>query len=102
MLLDELERFFPDPAVRGEQAAARDAEEPQIAAKSVQETTVTRPSEPRTPPSQAAETSTSARATPPWRMKAAAITNSGSDISEDELSWSVMTCATPISGSPER
>jgi len=32
--------------------------EPQIAAKSVQATTVTRPSEPRMPPSQAVATST--------------------------------------------
>ena len=52
------------------------------------------------PPSQAVETSTSALATPPWRMNAAAITNSGSAISVEELSWSMTTCATPISGWP--
>ena len=43
----------------------RYVEEPQIAANNVQATTVTRPSEPRIPPSHAAETSTSAFATPP-------------------------------------
>ena len=66
-------------------ASAVATEDPQIAANSVQATTVTSPSEPRMPPSQAAETSTSALATPPWRMNAAAMTNSGSDISVDEF-----------------
>ena len=70
----------------------------QIAANRVQETTVTSPSEPRTPPIQAVQTSTNALATPPWRMKAAAITNSGSDIRVEELSESITTCAAPISG----
>ena len=60
-------------------------DEPDIAANSVQATTVTSPSEPLIPPSQAAETSTSALATPPWRMKVAAMTNSGSDINVGEF-----------------
>src|ERR1700761_8687999 len=83
-------------------ASAVATEEPQIAANRVQETTVTRPSEPRTPPIQAVHRSTSALATPPWRMKAAAITNSGSDMSVDEFSESMMTWAMPISGWPEK
>ena len=74
--------------------------EPQIAANSVHATTVTRPSEPRMPPSQAVATSTSALATPPERMKAAAITNSGSAISVVELSLLITICAAPISGWP--
>ncbi len=76
-------------------------DDPQIAANSVQATTVTSPNEPRIPPSHAAETSTSAFATPPWRMNAAAMTNSGSDISVEEFRLSMMTCATPIIGSPD-
>ena len=76
-------------------------DDPQIAANRVQATTVTSPSEPRMPPSQAAETSTRALATPPWRMKAAAITNSGSDIRVEEFRWSMRTCATPIRGWPD-
>ena len=67
-------------------ARAVATDEPEIAANSAQETTATRPSEPLMPPSHAAETSTSACATPPRRMKAAAITNSGSAISVVELS----------------
>jgi len=35
-------------------------------------------------------------------MNVAAITNSGSAISDDELRWSSTTCATPISGWPDR
>jgi len=66
-------------------ASAVATEDPEIAANSVQATTVTSPSEPRMPPSQAAEKSTSAFATPPWRMKVAAMTNNGSDISVGEL-----------------
>ena len=34
-------------------------------------------------------------------MNAAAITNSGSDTRAEEFRWSRMTCATPISGSPD-
>jgi hypothetical protein len=82
-------------------ASAVATEEPQMAANRVQATTVTSPSEPRMPPSQAGETSTRALATPPWRMKAAAITNSGSDIRVEEFRWSMMTWATPIIGWPE-
>ncbi len=82
-------------------ASAVATEEPQIAANSVHATTVTRPSEPRMPPSQAAATSTSARATPPCRMNAAAMTNRGSETRADEFRWSRMTCATPTSGSPD-
>src|ERR1700733_2846465 len=76
-------------------------DDPQIAANKVQATTVTNPNDPRIPPSQAADTSTSAFATPPWRMNAAAITNNGSDISVEEFKWSMMTCATPIIGCPD-
>ena len=72
-------------------ASAVATDDPQIAANNVQATTVTSPSEPRMPPSHAAETSTSAFATPPWRMNAAAITNNGSDISVEEFNWSMMT-----------
>ncbi len=60
-------------------------DEPEIAANSVHATTVTSPSAPLMPPSQAADKSTSAFATPPWRMKVAAITNNGSDISVGEF-----------------
>jgi hypothetical protein len=73
--------------------------EPQIAANSVHATTVTRPSEPRIPPSHAVATSTSALATPPERMNAA-ITNSGSAIRVLELSLLITICAAPISGWP--
>src|SRR5476649_2125187 len=83
-------------------ASAVATDEPQIAANRVQATTVTRPSEPRTPPIQAVQRSTSALATPPWRMKAAAITNSGSDIRVEELSESMMTWAAPINPWPEK
>src|SRR5437764_208421 len=72
--------------------------EPQIAAKSVQETTVTSPSEPCRLPNHAEATSTSALATPPRRMNAAAITKSGSAIRVGELSSSIIFWATPISG----
>ena len=82
-------------------ASAVATDDPQIAANSVQETTVTRPSEPRTPPIQAVQRSTRALATPPWRMKAAAITNNGNDIRVEELSESITTCVMPISGWPE-
>src|ERR1700761_2341699 len=82
-------------------ARAVATEDPQMAANRVQATTVTRPSEPRMPPSQAADTSTSAFATPPWRMNAAAMTNSGSDINAEEFRWSMMTCANPIIGWPD-
>jgi hypothetical protein len=41
-------------------------------------------------PSQAMHRSTSAFATPPRRMNAAAITNSGNAMSVVELSWSIM------------
>ncbi len=81
-------------------ASAVATDDPQIAANSVHATTVTRPSAPLSPPSQTVARSTSARAMPPWRMKAAAMTNSGSDISVGAFRWSMMTCATPISGSP--
>ena len=66
-------------------ASAVATDEPEIAANSVQATTVTSPSEPLMPPSHAADKSTSAFATPPWRMKVAAITNSGSDIRVGEF-----------------
>src|ERR1700742_2521456 len=79
-------------------ASAVATDEPQIAANKVQETTVTKPSEPRTPPIQAVQRSTSALATPPWRMKAAAITNKGSDIRVVEFIESMTTCVMPISG----
>ena len=72
--------------------------EPQIAANSVQATTVTSPSEPCRLPNQAIATSTKAFATPPRRMNAAAITNSGSAIRVGELSSSMIFWATPISG----
>lgn len=75
--------------------------EPQIAANSEHATTVTTPREPRMPPSHAIERSISALATPPERMKAAAITNSGSAIKVVELSLSITSCAAPISGWPE-
>src|SRR5215831_16801163 len=75
--------------------------EPQIAANSVQATTVTRPSEPGSPPSHAAARSTSALATPPNRMNAAAMTNSGSAIRVGELSSLMTSWATPTSGWPE-
>ena len=74
--------------------------EPQIAAKSVQATTVTRPSEPCRLPNQAVARLTSARATPPRRMKAAAMTKSGSAISVAELSSSMIFWAMPTSGWP--
>ena len=99
------DRGYPFSIIAGSRivpiASAVATDDPQIAANSVQATTVTSPSEPRTPPSHAADTSTSAFATPPWRMNAAAITNSGSDISAGEFSWSMITCARPIIGSPE-
>ena len=72
--------------------------EPQIAANSVQATTVTKPSDPGSPPSQADARFTSALATPPNRMKAAAITNSGSAIKDGELSSLMTSCAAPTSG----
>jgi hypothetical protein len=72
--------------------------DPQIAANRVHATTVTRPSEPCRLPNQALATSTRALATPPRRMNAAAITNSGSAIRVEELSSSTIFCATPISG----
>ena len=49
-------------------ASAVATDEPQIAANSVQETTVTSPNEPRMPPNHAEVRSISARAIPPWRM----------------------------------
>jgi len=75
-------------------------DEPQIAANRVQDTTVTMPSAPRNRPNQATATSTSALATPPRRMKAAAITNSGSAISVDEFSSSAIFCAITTIGWP--
>ena len=83
------ERGYPFSIIAGSRivpiASAVATEDPQIAANSVQATTVTRPNEPRIPPNHAAETSTSAFATPPWRMNAAAITNSGNDIRVEEF-----------------
>ncbi len=79
-------------------ASAVATDEPEIAAKRAQDTTATSPSAPLMPPSQATERSTSACATPPRRMNDAAMTNSGSDISVVELSWSIMFCARPIIG----
>ncbi len=72
--------------------------EPQIAANSVQATTVTRPSDPGSPPSQAAARLTRALAMPPNRMNAAAITNNGSAINDGELSSLMTSCAAPTSG----
>ncbi len=83
-------------------ASAVATDEPEIAANSAHDTTATRPSEPFTPPSHAVDRSTSACATPPRRMNAAAITNNGSDISVVELSWSIMFCASPIIGWSDR
>ena len=74
--------------------------EPQIAANSVQATTVTSPSEPGRPPSQAAARLTSALAMPPKRMKVAAITNSGSAIKVGEFNSLMTSCAAPTSGWP--
>src|SRR5262249_29205810 len=75
--------------------------EPQIAANSVQATTETRPSEPGRPPSHTVARSTRAAATPPNRMKVAAMTNSGSAIRVGELSSLTMSWATPTSGWPD-
>ena len=72
--------------------------EPQIAANSVQATTVTNPSDPGSPPSHAAARFTSASAMPPNRMNVAAITNSGSAIRVGELSSLMTSCAAPTSG----
>src|SRR5882724_12182943 len=72
-----------------------------MAANRVQATTVTRPSDPGSPPSQAAERLTSAWAMPPKRMKAAAITNSGSAIRVGEFSSLMTSCAAPTSGWPD-
>ena len=72
--------------------------EPQIAANSVQATTVTSPSDPGSPPSQAAARLTSALAMPPKRMNVAAITNNGSAIRVGELSSLMMSWAAPTSG----
>ncbi len=76
-------------------------DDPEIAANSAHDTTATSPSDPLIPPSHAADRSTSACATPPRRMNAAAITNNGSAISVVEFSWSIMFCATPTIGWPE-
>ncbi len=81
-------------------ASAVATDDPQIAANSVQETTVTRPSAPRIRPNHAIATSTSAFATPPRRMKAAAITNKGSAISVLEFNSSAIFCAIATSGWP--
>ena len=82
-------RGYPFSIIAGSRivpiASAVATEDPQIAANRVQATTVTSPSEPRMPPSQAIATSTSAFATPPWRMNAAAITNIGNAISVVEF-----------------
>src|SRR5215475_1499397 len=75
--------------------------DPQIAANIVQATTVTRPSDPGRPPSQAADRSTSALAMPPKRMKAAAITNSGSAIKVGEFNSLMTSWAAPTSGWPD-
>ena len=75
--------------------------EPQMAANSVHETTVTRPSEPRMPPSHTVAKSTSALATPPERMNALAMTNSGSAISVVEFRSLITPWARPMSGWPE-
>ena len=72
--------------------------EPQIAANSVQATTVTSPSDPGRPPSHAAARFTSALAMPPNRMNVAAITNSGSAIRVGEFSSLMMSWAAPTSG----
>lgn len=79
-------------------AKAVATDDPEIAANSAQDTTATSPSEPLMPPSQAIDRSTSACATPPRRMKAAAITKSGKAISVVELSWSIMFWASPTIG----
>jgi len=81
-------------------ASAVATEEPQMAANSVQDTTVTMPSAPRIRPNQAIATPTSAFATPPRRMNAAAITNSGSAIKVDEFSSSAIFCAITTIGWP--
>ena len=75
--------------------------EPQIAANRVQATTVTRPSEPGRPPSQAAARLTSAPAMPPKRMKVAAITNNGSAIKVGEFNSLMTSCAAPTRGWPD-
>ena len=82
-------------------ASAVATDDPDIAANNAQDTTATSPSEPLIPPSQAEDRSTSACATPPRRMNAAAMTNNGSDISVVELSWSIMFCARPMIGWPD-
>jgi hypothetical protein len=69
-----------------------------MAANRVQATTVTSPRDPGSPPSQAAARFTSALATPPNRMNAAAITNNGSAIKVGELSSLMTSCAAPTSG----
>ena len=81
-------------------ASAVATDEPHIAANKVQDTTVTRPSAPRICPNQPVATSTSALATPPRRMNAAAITNSGSAISVLEFSSSTIFCAMETNGCP--
>ncbi len=81
-------------------ASAVATEEPQMAANSVHDTTVTRPRAPRMVPNQPMATSTSALATPPRRMNAAAMTKSGRAISVVELSSSTIFCAIEISGAP--
>src|SRR5260221_7411725 len=75
--------------------------DPQMAANSVQATTVTKPREPGSPPSQAAARLTKALAIPPNRMNAAAITNNGSAIKVGELSSLMTSCAAPTSGWPD-
>ena len=82
-------------------ASAVATDEPEIAANSAHDTTATSPSDPLIPPSHAVDRSTSACATPPRRMNAAAMTNSGNAISVVELSWSIMFCATPTIGWPD-
>lgn len=81
-------------------AKAVATDEPQMAANSVQETTVTRPSAPRNCPNHAMATSTSALATPPRRMKAAAMTNNGKAIRVLEFISSAIFCAIATSGCP--
>ena len=74
--------------------------EPQIAANMAQAITQTTPSPPRTLPTQAAATSTSALAMPPRCMNDAAMTKKGTASKVVELSSSSIFWAMPTSGLP--
>ena len=99
------DRGYPRSSIAGIRivpiASAVATLEPHTAANKVQATTVTRPSDPGSPLSHAAAKSTSALATPPNRMKAAAMTNNGRAIKVGELSSLMTSCAAPTSGWPD-